>query len=289
MANINVDPRWQLTKCEATMRHFRCLYDLKDQPDFVVKTGYQGLHYSGSGQFGADHLSQLDAKVEQVAKELNAVKPEIWILDARTEKHGFRNGEPIVWKVVNDHLIDFNKTPEEILKEENALVSGIQKTTIVFDRKDEPALMGDAVIETEKDVVEKLKGFHYLRLPIAEHFKPTDDCVEELVKFVVTHPHAWIHAHCYVKARTTVILALIDMMHNAHQVSFDAILARQRALDGSDLTKISPEISLNHPGQRERDLEQLVLLQNFYVYCKEADPLKTGKMWKDWNSQSVKS
>lgn len=276
---MNSSGRLQFTKCDATMRHFRCLYDIKDVSDpKVVKTGSASLHYSGSGQFGAMHLPQLQAKVDQVAREQALQKPEIWILDLRTERHFFSDGNPIVLKVEKDHLLDASKSKAQIIEEESKLISGITKTTSVWDRNDQPTTMGD-VITSEKDLVET-QGWHYLRLPILEHFKPTDDVVEELVTFVQTHPQAWIHAHCYVKERTTEVLALIDMLHYASQVSFDDILFRQRAMDGSDLTKIPGEDSEFHQAAKER----LELLRKFYAYCQVADPLHNPacQKWTEW-------
>ena len=278
--NNDMNGRLQFTKCEATMRHFRCLYDIKDQPDSrVVKVGSTRLHYSGSGQFGAAHLSQLDAKVSQVASELGVPKPEIWILDLRTERHFFSDGNPVVLKVINDHLIDSKKTTSEIIQEEDKLVAEVTKTTVVWDRADKPQTIGDAAIIREKDLVER-QGFHYLRLPVPEHVKPSDDCVDELVQFVRAHPNDWIHAHCYVKERTTVALAMLDMLYNARQVSFEDILYRQRAMDGSDLTKIPDESHEFHGYAKER----LELLRKFYAYCLEVDPLNNlaGKRWKEW-------
>lgn len=277
---MNVTSRLQFTKCEATMRHFRCLYDLKDLPDpKVVKAGSRGLHFSGSGQFGAVHLPHLEAKVIQVARELAIPKPEIWVLDLRTERHFFSDGNPVVLKVINDHILDAKKSVVEIIHEENKLVSEMTKTTIVWDRSDKPIVLGEAVISTEKDLVEK-QGFHYLRLPILEHFKPTDDAVEELIAFTCSHPHAWIHAHCYVKERTTIVLALLDMLHHARQVSFEDILYRQRAMDGSDLAKI-PDASHEFFGAAQ---ERLAFLKKFYTYCQEVDPLHlpVAKKWKEW-------
>lgn len=280
--NEPTGPRLQFTKCESTMRHFRCPFDIKDLPDpKVVKVGSNNLHCSGSGQFGQEHLQQLETKVSQVAQELHLTKPDIWILDLRTERHFFSDGNPVIWKFKNDHLLDLNKSTSEIIQEEDQLISEISKATVVWDRAKQPITLGDTVILKEKDLVEQ-QGFHYLRLPILEHFKPTDECVENLVNFVITHPNAWIHAHCYVKARTTVALVIVDMLYNARDVSFEDILYRQQVIDGSDLTKIPEKTSEFHDASQER----LNFLRNFYAYCKEADPLNDASCtWKNWKSK----
>lgn len=217
-------------------------------------------------------------------KDLGIQPHEIWILDLRTERHFFSDNNPIVWKVPNNYLIDANKTLKDIVEEENRIVSGITKTTVVWDREGQLGPIGDTQILTEKDLVEG-KGFRYLRLHIVEHSKPSDDLVEELVRFIVNHPHAWIHAHCYVKERSTITLALLDMIHNAKNISFEDILGRQKDVGGSDLNKL-PDQKHEHYNSA---VQRVHFLKLFHSYCKDVDPLRnpSAKTWKQWLQEQV--
>lgn len=273
----------QFTKCEPdVIRHLRFLSDIKKSDDpKVVILGSDNLRISGSGQFGEENLIQLTNRIDEIMEGSSIAK---WIIDLREEPHVFigedKERKPAVWK--NDRNdVNRGKTTNEIIEDEDSRISQIGKTVWIKERKGEKILIEAGEVLNEKQLVER-QGYHYFRLPITDRYKPTHECVENLVDFVVNHPNAWYHFHCYIGGgRTTTALAMVECLYFADEISFDDILYREKSLNGgSDLKKLSDPSELNFPLEKER----LKLLKQFYLYCQEEKPLKNPqrKSWKEW-------
>jgi protein tyrosine phosphatase len=86
----------------------------------------------------------------------------------------------------------------------------------------------------------------------------------------------WLYFHCKGgKGRTTTFMAMVDMIHNAKQHSFEEILIRQQKLGGQNLLNLNPAKPLNNYAA-----ERLEFLNSFYQYCQQNNVGKTS--WKVW-------
>jgi hypothetical protein len=266
-----MDPtaRLQFTKCEIEIRHYRRFADVGLHPAAEQK-GITTLYCSASGQFGEQHIQRIVDKAKEVCKDLS----ELWFIDLRAERHVFINGKPAVWKAEQEKAAE---TAETILKDENEHIAQIGKKILI----------GDVSVDVEKVVSEqdlvKSYGYQYARFPMVEHECPTVECVDNLVKFILQHPNAWMHFHCYVTKRSTTALAMADMVYNASEIDLKSILDRLRMIGGSDLMKIPDTSSNKHAGAR-----QLVkFLQDFHRYCRAENPMHNpkAKIWSEWIKQ----
>ncbi len=178
----------------------------------------------------------------QKITEASDEKLEMIIVDLRGERHCAINGLPAVWK---NEEIKPGETVEEIMKDEEARIAEIGETVLIKERKGKVRSMKVQRASNEQKLVEEF-GFRYARFPMIEHLRPTDQCVDDLVKFILMNPNAWIHMHCYVSARTTIALVIADMLHNP-ELLFEEILYRGFAIGGSDLMKKPDETSAKYP------------------------------------------
>lgn len=86
-------------------------------------------------------------------------------------------------------------------------------------------------------------GLSYFHIEVVDHGIPDQEAVNKFIGFVhELPPNTWLHFHCAAgRGRTTMFLAMYDMMHNADHVSFRDILMRQYLLGGINLMKTRDE------------------------------------------------
>lgn len=246
------------------------------------RQGLDELNISASGQFSKQSL-------EIMLQEINWEGP-FYLMDLRQEMHGFVNGDAIT-------LYSFrnwgnkNKTREQIEREERLFMHSLRPENpitlhFVLEKEEELGLPPKVVpvaeiifnAITEAELAKEL-NIHYIRIPITDHLRPTDEEVDRFVKFVHALPdNSWIHFHCSAGVgRATTAMVMFDMMKNAKQLSFDEILARQAALGGKDLATINMD---PHNWKLEYALEKLDFLKRFYNYCQSnADHFETS--WQE--------
>ncbi len=273
--NRNSAGKLQFTKCEKdNPRHFRDYSKISTLTDLKInKTDIGKLHLSGSGQFGAEHIQTI-ADLTLMGNR----NRELWFVDVRAERHCFVDGKPAVWKRDTEKR---NESTAEVVTAENQLISKIaNKNFTIKQWKGEETQM-TAKVENEKTVVEAA-GHNYVRFPIVEHHIPTDACVDSIVQFIKSHGQAHLHVHCYVKERSTLVLAMVDMLYNVHEIALSDITDRAQAIGGTDLFKVSSKRKKHSPELTE---EKKKFLWNFYFYCRDEDPLvkKTAKTWTEWS------
>lgn len=258
---INIDSSDQLrpyldNELWGRPKKYRTTQEYVSNPS-VETTGLDSLSNSGSGQPSEEGF--------QFIYEMTP-NSEIVIVDLRRESHGFVNGKPVVW--VNDSFNEANrsKTLAEIEAEEVTLLQDlVEKGKVhLYSEKGEKDWIVENV-HTEKEWVHSL-GFQYIRIPILDHCPPSEDNVDEFVKFVNSlNPDTWIHFHCRGgSGRTTTFMAMFDMMQNAQKVSFEDIIKRQELIGGKDLTKIIDD-SYKH----QLAIDRLEFLKSFYNYCQQ--------------------
>jgi hypothetical protein len=252
------------------LRHFRTLRGVL--PAGVTPspstTGLAALHASGSAQFSGVGWTEL---LQQIPD------PQPIIVDLRQESHGFLNhAVPISWYGERDWA-NLGKTLSQIQADEATRLRRLLKkgkAKLTHKPPDTRAVTVEVkTVGTEKELVEG-HGLRSMRFPIPDHRRPDTATVDQFVAWVQgLSPKTWLHVHCEGgKGRTTTILAMLDMMHNANQVPFKDILERQFLLGGENLMDTRPADDWRHP----YFVERLQFLRDFYTYAQRTtDGFKT--------------
>jgi hypothetical protein len=268
--------------------NFRTLQDSphRDEETALLPTriGMLFLRASGSAQFSEKNLQWIKHKLG---------KYKITVVDLRQEAHGFLNGLPISWYMAEDQ-INRGKGLAQIESDEESRLDGLLRKKDVtvfkladsdepqgFERGVDPELVkvNDAV--TEKQLCADLE-LYYVRLPVADYQRPADKEVDRFIELVRSMDQdSWLHIHCAQGVgRTTIFLAMFDMMHNAKYVSLEDIVKRQWLLGGIDLLSTDVSNQWEYPYAEER----ANFVRHFYQYCQNNnDDFK--QLWSEWLKQ----
>lgn len=251
-------------------RNFRtsCVNKMKSSLD---TRGLNYLKASGSGQFSEKSLTEMLRHL--------ALSPEkVVVMDLRQESHGFINGQPISWKDGNYNYGNLHKSQCEIESDEfQRLNSAVRAQTITVNRENEPTALKITTVKTERAVVETL-GCQYIRLPVTDLNRPSNEIVDQFIDYVKTLPEdQWVHFHCKAgKGRTTTFMTMLDIMRNGQCVDFDNIIARQKLIGGSDLTSTQkPDMEKSRAA-----VERFDFVKKFYLYCRQVPDFTVR--WSDW-------
>lgn len=233
---------------------------------FSARVGLDKLKASGSAQFSADSLGVMLQRIPS---------KKIVIVDLRQESHGFANGKAISW-YGPQNAANIHKTLSEIEKDEEYRLLGLKnlnevvihrllnKTKATIDKTCSIPMRVEQT-STEQKLVED-SGVRYVRIPVRDHYPPTSERVEQF--FALIHSlddSTWLHFHCSAgRGRTTTFLAMYDMVHNAHALTFEEILRRQHLLGGKDLSKTADNNALKD----QSALERKCFLKGFYELCR---------------------
>ncbi|MFA4875017.1 MAG: hypothetical protein WC690_06710, partial [bacterium] len=245
-----------------------------------LRDGLSTLDESGSAQFSGTALKELREKL---------AGRKITVVDLRQESHGFINGEiPVSW-YANHDWANLGKSLQEIEQDERERQGELLSSgRAEVGRKSADAKRIDVKVgsvSTEKELVEK-GGLTYFRIPVPDHRRPDAADVDRFVELVRFLPEGqWLHFHCEAgEGRTTMFMAMYDMMRNAKAISFRDILQRQYVLGGIDLRKLGPVRSWQHKYSAER----LNFLKRFYAYAKvNGDGFETS--WTKWLAQNAQA
>lgn len=242
---------------------FRTCEDACPQQGALPRQGLDNLRMSGSAQFSQSGLCAILKRVSE--------RP-LCIVDLRQEFHGFLNGNAVSW-FVNKNWINRNKPNCEIAQQEKFLfkqLQGMKRIPVTqIQRKSSDGGILQSSQKTfplsqaieEREVVEAC-GIGYFRLYLTDHMAPTMQEIERFLAFYQTVPAGtWLHLHCAGgRGRTTSMMSLIDMLHNAKEISFADIIARQHALGGSNLAHPGDPVDWKYPCAMQR----LKFLKDFY-------------------------
>lgn len=243
----SINPIIDSSNTEQLPKNFRmCNSYIKD--DAVEDlSGLSDLNISGSGQFSENSLDMVKNKIGSNS---------IIIVDLKQEDHGFINGTPISW-VNKKNTSNKGLTKEQILDNENNKLSGIEnnKEISIQNQKLIPTK-----VQNENELVEN-KGMSYIRIPVTDKEKPSDDMVDYFVQFVQSLPqNTWVHFHCEEGlGRTTTFMAMYDIMKNAKKVNLEDIMNRQVLIGGQDLLDDKINASTNAKERAE-------FIKKFYEY-----------------------
>jgi hypothetical protein len=280
-------PRSAIPSTGQLPTNFRSMYNL----------GVTGNRASGSAQYSAAELRH--------AMTTGQILLPLVMLDLRQEPHGFLHVVPqvlgedfvaISWYAERDWL-NVAKGRASILADERARLEAaaatpnlalLQVCTKTKEAGIETAAQltaqpaGDWYSE-EQLVTTMFPDAGYLRLPTTDHCRPRDSEVDEFVAFDLSVPaNTWIHFHCHGgDGRTTIFMAMHDIMHNAPGDSLAVILARQHQIGGENIAVVSAKAdSFSYPF----DVERVAFVQHFYQYVCAVKPGGFALSWSEWVS-----
>lgn len=137
-----------------------------------------------------------------------------------------------------------------------------------------------ADLETEQTILKRL-GYNLIR-PFPKHWLADWSYVEALVNIFETTPKEdMIFFHCdHGKGRTTTFLTLLDIFHNAQDLSLEDIIKRQFILGGVDLSDLR---KWNNGTWEIKSLRsRFNLVSSFYDYMKAPDGYRVKTPWTEW-------
>lgn len=242
-------------------------------------SGLSDLHASGSGEFTADNLKRLLARM----------RGPVTVFDLRQETHIFVNGLPLSWYATRDWA-NVGRNQTQIEDAEAAWVQSLAPGNEIAVRPGRPVKHGnaDSVVSQqvivkeasiERDLVSSA-GTSYVRVAVTDHTRPLDEAVDRFIVAVRALPeNAWAHFHCEAGlGRTTTFLVLYDMLRNATRVSLDDIVCRQKLL-GYNYDVLRP----GGPGNWKAPYieDRIAFIRLFYDYAR-ANPNGRPQLWSEW-------
>lgn len=262
---------------QALPRNFRTAQspfkELTQEQVIPSRAGLENLRLSGSSYFSENEFREM-------LKQLP--KTDLMILDLRAESHGYLNENGVSWytayKAANRGL----SAKQVDLLEKEALSAVVHKMVPVAILQEDKSIASQNPLQvdqvmTEKEFIEA-QGVKYYRIPVADYDAPSDANVDQFLKFYKKLPaNTWIHAHCEAgEGRTTTFMSMLDMLHNAKNISYDEIMTRQVLLGGQDLRSATSK----DPVKKEGYSRRAQFTEHFYNYVK-ANPELT-KSWSQW-------
>lgn len=231
--------------------------------DEINLNGIDKLNAAGSSQFTEDGL--------RAVRERLKYNGNIEIVDLRQESHGFINGIAVCWTNDNNKP---NKglTRDKVIEDEEKRLKSIElNKDITFG--------GNRIIPVKVQTEEKLAsemGMKYIRIPVTDREKPTDDIADYFIKSVNVLPKGTcLYFHCKEGlGRTTLFMIMYDSMRNAKEVSLEDIVKRQAAFGGQNLLENT---------KTDTSKERAEFIREFYSYAKNNnDAYRTT--WSQWKS-----
>ncbi|NFF60258.1 phosphatase [Clostridium botulinum] len=220
------------------------------------------LNISGSKQFTPTQLKNIQNKINS---------KNLYIVDLREESHGFINDNTAISFYLPRNYINDNFNTHEILKKEKSDLDSIKNTENlnIYDQ------MGTlkATLKPDKVLSEKKLTTHnkinYVRLPVIDNYVPSPEIVDKFIKLIKDKPHkSHLHFHCKEgQGRTTMFMAIYEMMYNEKNLTLDEILKHQQDAGGIVLT--------GNPARA-------TFLKNFYDYTTENKKNNFHTSYSQW-------
>lgn len=240
----------------------------------VSQKGLRAIRMAGCAQFSQDQLQPL---LTRLSDDFNGIKPhDVYVFDLREESHGFVQGHAIDWYLVDRNNINASAAYEAVVADEYGRLQSLgEKPCITV--QDHPALkaknhrfyiLSTQDIKSEQSIVQAA-GAHYLRIPVTDHLGPELRDIDLFVAYMHTLPPTAVSLfHCRGgRGRTTSFMAMMDMWHNAANISFQDIINRHACSSGatplSDFSRPKPK------WKTEEAKKRLKLLEIFHAYARD--------------------
>lgn len=194
----------------AQYKTFRTMQDIIAAHEKVDLTGLRDLQASGGS---ALYFPDLQRKLDHVEKNITVV-------DGREIDEGYVKGRPI-------YYFGYEKSKPKLRHR-------VRRLVLTGSLKERPDL-----IMSEEQMAQQY-GYKYQKLAIYSLSDTPDEAVDEFVAFIDQLPaDMWLHFHCqHGRGRTSMMLAMLDIMRNAPQVSLEDIMRRQHLLGSVDLSDV---------------------------------------------------
>ncbi len=203
-------------------------------------TGLADLKMSGSSEFNSVYLAEILQSLPT---------RQVVIVDLRQESHVLINDRLVTWEAGEDWANVGMDHGQAVRAERDRikLLTSQRSVGLVAARQYDngEGSSGEAAkvetVRSEEQLVHS-QGLDYERLTVVDHLRPDDEEVDRFVDLVDDlHSDQWVHFHCRAGVgRTSVFMAMFDMLHNADRVSLQEMLKRQAALPpGRDLNEIA--------------------------------------------------
>jgi protein-tyrosine phosphatase len=254
------------SRADAGVRHFRSTVSPEGTP---VDRGFVGLHASGSAQFSREGWRQIRALLGRVPDA------QLYVVDLREESHAFVAGNAVSWYALENWSCA-GLSPIEVDAIESVRVRLLQESESLQVTSADAIKMGKAPVyetwlggDARRESAELgLAAGHYVRLPVTDHAAPRAAVVDDFVRFVREtggQPH--LHFHCRGgRGRTALFMAMLDMLSNATEAPFDAIVARHDALSAYDLMGVPED---NRLRKAPFIAARCTFLRIFYAYARD--------------------
>ena len=242
----------------------------------IIPTGLADLNISGSGQFSQRQLRRMKDEID---------RRRVMVVDLRQESHGFLNGMAVSW-VGKHNAANQGLSLPEILRDERRKLTGliradgVKVSRAATNAKVQPLVLHRPLTVCNEAELVRSVGWSYARLPVTDHQRPSDPVVDQFISLVRGLPaDAWLHFHCRAGiGRTTILMQMYDMMRNAKQVPFEAIISRQAWLASRSVVH---DVQRRMSSRSRGSLEIKDFLQRFYLYCQSnRDQYRTS--WTQW-------
>jgi len=219
------------------------------------------INISGSSQF-----SDIN-KLTTLISDKNVI-----VCDLRSEPHIFITGKTEEDQIISGSVywyIDENKLTAELsLIEFNEWlkksITELPKIVEIYTDKSLTSHIRVKLIkiETEEKLV-KLVGWGYFQIRIVDHHPPKLEQINDLIRLIKFIPKdTRIHFHCAGgKGRTSTIMMLYDILHNAEHNQLNDIIDRHLKLGGADIC--IPSVNINRIHLSEQKCK---LLSDIYIH-----------------------
>lgn len=226
------------------------------------------LNISGSAEF-------VPSQVMDIKKAIN--KPNIFIVDLRQESHGFLNDIAVSY-YSPDRLLNNGFSSEDTLADEIEKFGNIKlkSTENIYNKRG--ALL-QTITVSNSQIEEKLvqsSGMNYALFATRDGHIPSPAVTDSFVNFVkITPETTHLHFHCdHGEGRTTLFMAMFQMMKESNVKSLEEILKEQLDAGGIILTY---------------DTTRAEFLKDFYNYTKENSKNNFETPFSVWSVKSSQS
>jgi hypothetical protein len=240
------------------VKHFRTMQDEIKSTENVDLRGLKDLRASGSNIPGFPDLQ----------KKLSHVKGPIIIVDAMYDYHGYFLGIPTTFLAYQQKTPPLKHSLRRLL------------LTRTFNKRMD-------LVTPESEEAAKY-GFAYKAVNIGSKIRNTYEYIDDVVSFFDSTPsNTWLHFHCRNGCgRTSMLLAMLDIMKNAPQVSLENIVKRQVLLGAEALLNVKVWENGTYTEQALKDRKEFI--EQFYAFVSQR---KEGgiQKWSEWHRQQEAS